>query len=94
MRVAEATCAGLVGALAQQRRQLAGVGEQLAVAVLDRHQQLDHGVGGVGLQQAVLGVALGQLAGVLVGGGAEDLEQVADARLADRVEAAPRCRSR
>src|SRR5436190_1197769 len=39
--------AGLGGALAQQGCQLAAVADQLAVALLDRGEQLDDGVGGV-----------------------------------------------
>ena len=53
--------AGLGRADAQQRGQLAGVVEELAVAGLDRRQQLDDGVAGVGLQRPVLGVAAGEV---------------------------------
>ena len=83
----DATARAFAAPVAQQRRQLAAVVEQLAVALLDRRQQLDHGVGGVGLQRPVLRVALGEVGRRLVGGRAEDVEQVADARLLGRVVA-------
>ena len=69
----EATARALSAPLAQQRGQLGGVVEQLAGARLDRAQRLDHGVAGVLLQRAVLGVAVGDVVGLAVVERGEDL---------------------
>jgi len=62
-------------------------GRELGEARLDRAQQLDDRVGGVGLQRPVLRVVVGQGHGIAVGDRAEDRQQVRHPGLGGGIEA-------